>query len=152
MVGTVKKYLPDVDPELLKVRSPAGTTKSWSGHEIDMVATFSEIDKRDSGLGLMLRLELAFGLRREEVLKCNPHIQDFGHYLQIFPGMGKGGRWRNIPITSAAQRELLEFVKAQVPKNKALGWEYTKAGEKSKLGTEHPPLRKSDDVTRLYES
>lgn len=129
MVGSVHKYLSDVDPELLKVRSAAQTTKSWSGNGIDLVAKFREVDEREPRLGLMLRLELGFGLRREEVLKCNPHAQDFGQYLQVFPGMGKGGRWRNIPIASAAQRELLNYVKARVPKNKPLGWEHTRAGE-----------------------
>jgi site-specific recombinase XerC len=128
MVGSVQKYLPGVDPELLKIHSVAQTTKSWSGHGIDLVAKFREVDEREPRLGLMLRLELGLGLRREEVLKCNPHAQDFGHYLQVFPGMGKGGRWRNIPIASTAQRELLDFVKARVQKNKPLGWEYTRAG------------------------
>jgi integrase len=129
MVGAIQKYLPDVDPQLLKVRTAAQTTKSWSGHDIDLVAKFLEVDARDHRLGLMLRLELGFGLRREEVLKCNPHAQDFGQYLQVFPGMGKGGRWRNIPITSSAQRALLDYVKARVPKNKPLGWEYSEAGK-----------------------
>jgi integrase len=133
MVGSVHKYLPDVDPELLKVRSAAQTTKSWSGNGIDLVAKFREVDEREPRLGLMLRLELGCGLRREEVLKCNPHAQDFGQYLQVFPGMGKGGRWRNIPIASTAQRELLDYVKARVPKNKPLGWEYTRAGEAASL-------------------
>jgi integrase len=129
MVGTVQKYLPDVDPQLLKVRTAAQSTKSWSGHGIDLVTKFNQVDERDRRLGLMLRLELGFGLRREEVLKCNPHAQDFGHYLQVFPGMGKGGRWRNIPITSSAQRALLDYVKERVAKNKPLGWEYSEAGK-----------------------
>jgi site-specific recombinase XerC len=129
MVGAVQKYLPDVDPQLLKVRTSAQTTKSWSGHGIDLVTKFNQVDERDRRLGLMLRLELGFGLRREEVLKCNPHAQDFGHYLQVFPGMGKGGRWRNIPITSGAQRALLDYVKERVVKNKPLGWEHSEAGK-----------------------
>ena len=133
MVGSVQKYLLDVDPELLKVRSAAQTTKSWSGNGIDLVAKFREVDEREPRLGLMLRLELGFGLRREEVLKCNPHAQDNGHYLQVFPGMGKGGRWRNIPIASTAQRELLDYVKARVPKKKPLGWEYTRSGKAASL-------------------
>lgn len=133
MVGALQKYLPDVDPVLLKVRSAAQTTKSWSGHGIDLVAKFREVDEREPRLGLMLRLELGFGLRREEVLKCNPHAQDYGHYLQVFPGMGKGGRWRNIPITSTPQRELLDYVKARVPKDKPLGWEHTRSGKTASL-------------------
>jgi len=133
MVGPVQKYLPDVDPHLLKVRAAGQTTKSWSGHGIDLVGTFREVDERDPQLGLMLRLQLGLGLRREEVLKCNPHVQDYGHYLQVLPGMGKGGRWRNIPIMSSAQRELLDYVKARVPKNKPLGWEYSHLGKPASL-------------------
>lgn len=133
MVDAVQKYLPDVDPQLLKVRSAAQTTKAWSGHGIDLVAKYQEVDERDQRLGLMLRLELGFGLRREEVLKCNPHVQDYGHYLQVFPGMGKGGRWRNIPIASTAQRELLDYVKARMPKDKPMGWEYSRSGKAATL-------------------
>lgn len=133
MVGAVEKYLPDVDPSQLKVRSAAQTTKSWSGHGIDLVATFRKVDEHDSQLGLMLRLQLGLGLRREEVLKCNPHVQDYGNYLQVLPGMGKGGRWRNIPIMSSAQRELLDYVKARAPKNKPLGWEYSHFGKPASL-------------------
>ncbi|SFB27950.1 Glycerol-3-phosphate cytidylyltransferase, cytidylyltransferase family [Collimonas sp. OK607] len=133
MVGPLEKYLPNVDPKLLVVRTAALTSKSWSEHGIDLVSKFQEIDERDLRLGLMLRLELGFGLRREEVLKCDPHTQDFGHYLQVFPGQGKGGRWRNIPIISEAQRATLDFVKSRVPKNQALGWEYAPSGKVASL-------------------
>ncbi len=133
LVGTVEKYLPDVDRQLLIVRAVARISKSWSEHEIDMVEKFEEIDVCDSQLGLMLRLELAFGLRREEVIKCDPHAQDYGQYLQVFPGQGKGGRWRNIPILSEAQRATLDFVKSRAPKNKPLGWEYSLSGKVASL-------------------
>ena len=133
MVGSVAKYLSDVDPKLLVVCTAAKQSKSWTEHGIDLVSKFREVDECDLHLGFMLRLELAFGLRREEVLKCDPHLQDYGHYLQVFPGMGKGGRWRNIPIISEAQRATLEYVKARVPKNKPLGWEWSVAGKKVSL-------------------
>ena len=133
MVGAVEKYLPEVDPKFLKVRTAAQVSKAWSGHGVDMTAKFHEVDERDQRLGLMLRMELAFGLRREEVLKCNPHLQDFGHYLQVFPGMGKGGRWRNIPIASVAQRALLDYVKERVSKSHALGWQYSESGQVATL-------------------
>lgn len=129
MVGNIQKYLPEVDPKLLVVYSVAKTSKSWSAYGIDIVEKFREVDLSDYRLGLMLRLELGFGLRREEVLKCNPHLQDYGHYLKIFPGMGKGGRWRDIPIITHEQRELLEFVKARTSKTKPLGWEYSATGK-----------------------
>jgi integrase len=133
MVGRLEKYLPDEDPASLIVRSAAKSSKAWSAHGIDMVAKFVEVDQRDAKLALMLRLELAFGLRREEVLKCNPHVQDCGSYLQVFPGMGKGGRARTIPVASAAQRQLLDFVKSRSPKNRPLGWEYMASGAPASL-------------------
>jgi integrase len=142
MVGAVEKYLPDVDPKCLKVRTAAQASKAWSGHGVDMTAKFREVDERDQRLGLMLRMELAFGLRREEVLKCNPHIQDFGHYLQVFPGTGKGGRPRNIPIASVAQRALLDYVKERASKSQELGWRYSEAGHVATL----------EQNTRRYEN
>ena len=133
MVGSLDKYLPGVDPKLLVVRTVARESKSWSDHGIDLASKFQEVDERDWRLGLMLRLELAFGLRREEVIKCDPHTQDYGQYLQVFPGQGKGGRWRNIPIISDAQRTTLDFVKLRVPKNKPLGWDCTASGKVASL-------------------
>src|SRR5471030_1437462 len=133
LVGDVEKYLPDVDPSLLIVHAIAKTSKSWAANGIDIVQKIQEVDERDWRLGLMLRLEVGFGLRREEVIKCDPHAQDYGHYLQVLPGQGKGGRWRNIPITSTAQREILEFVKARTPKNKPLGWTHLENGKAASL-------------------
>lgn len=133
MVGSLEKYLPHVDPSELVVSTIAKKSKSWTSNGIDIVEKFKEVDQRDFQLGLMLRLELAFGLRREEVLKCNPHLQDYTHCLKIFPGMGKGGRWRDIPILTIEQREILEFVKARTSKRKPLGWEYAVNGTPATL-------------------
>src|SRR5471030_132160 len=133
MVGGVEKYLPDVDPRLLIVHAAAKASKSWAGNGIDIVNKIREVDERDFRLGLMLRLEVGFGLRREEVIKCAPHTQDYGHYLQVFPGQGKGGRWRNIPIASTSQREILDFVKSRTPKNKPLGWVHLENGKTASL-------------------
>jgi integrase len=129
MVGRLEKYLPDIDPKQLVVHTSARRSKSWSAYDINLVEKFKEVDAKDWRLGLMLRLEVAFGLRRQEVLKCDPHAQDYGNYLQVFPGHGKGGRWRNVPILSPAQRTILDFVKSQVPKNEPLGWKCTKSGK-----------------------
>jgi len=133
MVGPLEKYLPDVDPKLLIVRAAARQSKSWSENGIDLVSKFQEVDERDWRLGLMLRLELAFGLRRQEVLKFDPHTQDFGQYIEVFPGQGKGGRARHIPVISAAQRATLDFVKSRVPKNQPLGWKDMHSGKTASL-------------------
>ena len=93
--GLVKKlhdYLHDVDPKLLVVHSAATKPKSWDAAGLDMLAIFEKVDARDPQLGLMLRIELGFGFRREEVLKCDVHAQDYGRCLSIYPGQGKGGR------------------------------------------------------------
>lgn len=36
LVGNIEKYLPDVDPKLLKVQVIAKASKSWSAHGIDI--------------------------------------------------------------------------------------------------------------------
>lgn len=133
MIGKVKKYLPDVSPNLLVVNAAATKSKSWVGNGLDMLAELARIDSRNWQLGLMLRMELAFGLRREEVLKCDPHSQDCGQYFAVLPGQGKSGRDRNIPNMSEAQRKILDFVKEKAPKNAPLGWEYMRSGEPASL-------------------
>jgi hypothetical protein len=64
----------------------------------------------DERIRLALRLEAAFGLRREEALKFRPAASDRGGYLALVPSTTKGGRYREIPLTHPRQRELLEEV------------------------------------------
>jgi integrase len=61
-----------------------------------------------------LLLQQAFGLRREESLKIQPWKADQGDYLVLKGSWTKGGRPRSIPIRTAAQRALLNEVKAFV--------------------------------------
>ncbi len=65
----------------------------------------------DIRLRLALKMEAAFGLRREEVLKMRPAIADAGGRLMLRASWCKGGRYREIPITHPRQRELLDQVK-----------------------------------------
>lgn len=58
-----------------------------------------------------LRLQAAFGLRREESIKIRPQWADRGDRLVLKDTWTKGGREREIPIRNAAQRELLEEAK-----------------------------------------
>lgn len=133
MIKSIEHYLPDVAKELLIVRQSATSSKSWSANGIDMSTKIHEVDDYDGRLGLMLRMELAFGLRREEVIKCDPHSQDFGHFFQVFPGQGKGGRWRNIPISTQEQRDLLAHVQTQTKKGSPMGWEFAFNGKTATL-------------------
>ena len=133
MVKKLNDYLHDVDPKFLIVHSAATKPKSWDAAGLDMISILEKVDARDRQLGLMLRIELAFGFRREEVLKCDVHAQDCGRYFAVYPGQGKGGRDRTIPTMTDAQRQIVDFVKSKAKKNLPLGWELTKAGKIASL-------------------
>jgi hypothetical protein len=61
---------------------------------------------------MSLKLQAAFGLRREESIKIQPEWADRGDRLFLKDTWTKGGRSREIPIRNGAQRELLEEAKA----------------------------------------
>lgn len=65
----------------------------------------------DPSSRLSLKLQAAFGLRREESIKIRPQWADRGDRLVLKDTWTKGGREREVPIRSAAQRELLEEAK-----------------------------------------
>ncbi|MGD9108650.1 MAG: phage integrase N-terminal domain-containing protein [Gammaproteobacteria bacterium] len=58
-----------------------------------------------------LGLQERFGLRREESIKFNPFIADKGNSIFLKKSWCKGGRSREIPITTTEQREYLEKIK-----------------------------------------
>jgi integrase len=66
----------------------------------------------DHHTALSLRLQRAFGLRREESIKLWPTWADRGDVLHLKASWTKGGKERHIPITSEAQRDVLEQAKA----------------------------------------
>ncbi len=59
-----------------------------------------------------LELQRAFGMRREEALKVKPRQADHGDWLVLQGSWTKGGRPREVPIRTAAQRDVLERAKA----------------------------------------
>jgi site-specific recombinase XerC len=65
----------------------------------------------DPYTAMSLRLEAAFGLRREESIKINPAWADAGTVLRLKDSWTKGGKYREIPIRTAAQRALLDAAK-----------------------------------------
>jgi integrase len=67
---------------------------------------------RDPAIRLSLELQRAFGLRREEALKLKPRQADQGRWLVLQSSWTKGGRPREIPIRTDAQRDLLARAKA----------------------------------------
>ncbi len=62
----------------------------------------------DEHVRMSLRLQAAFGLRREEAIKFSPSFADHGDQLVLKASWCKGGRAREIPIRSATQRQLLD--------------------------------------------
>ena len=55
-----------------------------------------------------MRLEAAFGLRREEAIKFTPARDDRGDRIRLKGSTTKGGRPRDVPVRNAAQQELLD--------------------------------------------
>jgi hypothetical protein len=60
---------------------------------------------------MSLRLQAAFGLRREESIKIQPEWADRGDRLVLKDSWTKGGRAREIPIRNAEQRLVLDEAK-----------------------------------------
>lgn len=62
----------------------------------------------DAHVRMALKLQAAFGLRREEAIKFRPSLADRGDRIALKASWTKGGRYREIPITHDRQRELLD--------------------------------------------
>jgi integrase len=63
---------------------------------------------------LSLRLQEAFGLRREESIKLQPVWADRGDVLRLKASWTKGGKEREVPILTEAQRAVLDDAKQWV--------------------------------------
>ncbi|MFT3967868.1 MAG: integrase domain-containing protein [Sphingobium sp.] len=61
----------------------------------------------DQHVRMSLRLQQAFGLRREEAIKFQPAYADRGDHIALKGSWTKGGRERTVPITTAGQRAVL---------------------------------------------
>ena len=59
-----------------------------------------------------MMLQIAFGLRRKEALMIQPAWADRGNRIVLKSTWTKGGRRREIPLTTAAQREALDYAKS----------------------------------------
>ena len=65
----------------------------------------------DSYTRLSVKLQAAFGLRREEAIKFSPSYAIRDNHIQLKSTWTKGGRARSIPITNSEQRTLLKKVR-----------------------------------------
>jgi hypothetical protein len=55
----------------------------------------------DAHARMSLKLQAAFGLRREESIKFQPGVADHGDHIAIQGSWAKGGRNRTVPATTA---------------------------------------------------
>ncbi len=65
----------------------------------------------DVHVRLSLRLQSAFGLRREEAIKFSPNYAIKDDHIKLKASWTKGGRVRTVPIRNDEQRQLLKEVK-----------------------------------------
>jgi len=84
----------------------AKESKAWELKE-------AQLEKiSDPYVRLSLRLQPAFGLRREEAIKFRPNYAVKDDHINLKDSWTKGGRARTVPILSDEQRSLLNEVKA----------------------------------------
>jgi len=62
----------------------------------------------DAHVRMALRLQAAFGLRREEAIKFAPSYADRGDRIVVKGSTAKGGRPREVPVLTDGQRKLLD--------------------------------------------
>ncbi len=86
-------------------------TKESKAQELDETR-LSKIS--DQYVRLSIRLQAAFGLRREESIKFSPSYAVKDHHIQLKSSWTKGGRSRTVPIRNDEQHQLLEEIKAFV--------------------------------------
>ena len=123
-VGTLKNRLSAVRWWAKKVNKPSIIAKDNDVYGIgkrEYVAKESKAqdldDKKlseisDPFVRLSVRLQAAFGLRREEAIKFKPNYAVQDDHIKLKSSWTKGGRARTVPITNAEQRRLLEDIKA----------------------------------------
>ena len=123
-VGTLKNRLSAVRWWAKKVNKPSIIARDNSVFGIgkrQYVAKESkaqELDDKklslvsDPFVNLSIRLQAAFGLRREESIKFNSSYAIQGDHIKLKSSWTKGGRARTVPIRNDEQRQLLEEVRA----------------------------------------
>lgn len=64
----------------------------------------------DDYVRMSLRLQQAFGLRREEAIKFSLGYADRGSHIRLKASWTKGGKAREVPVITAEQRAVLDAV------------------------------------------
>lgn len=71
---------------------------------------------KDTHVQMSLEMQRAFGLRKEESMKFQPHYADKGDYILLKGSWTKGGKERMVPIRNENQRSLLDRLHKAVGK------------------------------------
>lgn len=134
--GTIKNRLSHLRWWAGKVGKPAVVARENGHYQVARRAYVTGQDKSrkldaeqlakitDHHTRLSLRLQAAFGLRREEAIKFSPSYADKGDRLVLKASWTKGGKAREIPVRNADQRQLLDEIRrfagrgALIPANK----------------------------------
>lgn len=131
MVKSAPYYLPEIPRSDLRVTTAAVSSKSWAANGIDVAEKVREADALDIRFGAMLRLAVAFGLRRHEIIECYPWKVDKGDRFSAY--RTKGQRPRDIYIDTPEQRRVLDHVKSMVKKSEHLGWTTMRDGSAASI-------------------
>lgn len=120
--GTLKNRMGWLRWWAAKVRKPNVVTRDNGSTGIENRTAFNgnrahithgeKLQGLSERIQLVLRLQMAFGLRLEESLKIRPSQADKGDLIALQSSWCKGGRARSVPITHDRQRALLNEVNA----------------------------------------
>jgi len=106
----------------------------------------------DNRIRLALRLQAAFGLRREEALKFRVSYADQGDHIRLRGSWCKGGRPRTVPVLTPKQRSLLVEV-ARIAGDGSLipaGLRYVDQLQRFKFATSKAGISKTHGLRHHY--
>jgi len=124
-IGTLKNRMSHLrwlaekigNPTLIKSRNLAYGIGNRTFVGVDKAVEFrpeqiSKIEDKCSYFSASLQQQ--FGLRREEAIKFSVGYADKGHKISLKPCWCKGGRGRDVPVTTQEQRELLDRIRIEM--------------------------------------
>jgi hypothetical protein len=130
MVKPLEAYLPDVNPKALVVRAAASKSKSWTANGINVEEKIQQAFLLNERFGLILLVQLTYGLRMKEALLLRPWKAHHHDGLMVYPNAGpKGSRPRKIPFLIPEQFVVMDkVIKDRIRKDQSLAWEKTRRG------------------------
>lgn len=106
IVKNHREYFPEGDSRRTSI---AQKDLSWDAHNINAKKVIAVASRMDERFGVMLELQLRFGLRMKESCELRPNrsLVDSGQAIEIYEGT-KGGRLRRIEILTKEQRDAFD--------------------------------------------